>query len=230
MNVRMMQICIWSGLVGMMTFGIALWPLAHWIPLLDPMYTAEEIAANYQSNIIGIRLAAIVMMFSAALNAAFFGSMYVFIKRIEGEGPLAIIQVMSSAVFISFFYLPAILFGITAFRPERAVELTLIFNDFAWIIFVISTPPGIMQGLATGLAILTDKRPQPLLPRWAGYFSLWMAVLYVPAPLALMFKTGPFAWNGILAFWVPAGIAFIWGIAMIVAMLPAIKRLADEAG
>lgn len=226
MNERNLKICIWAMPVAATFFVIGLWPLAHFLPLLDPMYTAEKIASIYQSNTIGIRLGGIAMMFSASLNVAFFGAIFVFMKRIEGEaGPLAITQVMSGTIFASFFYLPAMLFCITAFRPERAAELTLIFNDFAWIIFVFSTPPAIVQGLAVGLAVLGDKNPQPVLPRWAGYFSLWMAVLYLPAPLAAMFKTGPFAWNGIIAFWIPVIIAGIWALAMIVAMLGSLKRV-----
>lgn len=230
MNERSLQICIWSGPVSVTLFGLGLWPLAHFIPLLDPLYTAQEIATIYQSNTIGIRLGGIMIMFGASLNAAFFAAIFVFLRRIEGEtGPYAIAQAMSGAVLIAFIFLPAMLFTVTAFRPDRAPELTLLMNDFAWIALVIPTPPGIVQGLAIGFAILGDKNPQPLLPRWAGYFSLWMAVLTIPAPLAVMFKTGPFAWNGILAFWVPAGIAGIWLVAMTIAMLKSANRAASSA-
>lgn len=230
MNERNLKLCILSIVAGSVLFGVGLWPLAHFLPLLDPLYSAEKIASIYQSNVIGIRLGAIAMMFSASLNVSFFGAIFVYIKRIEGEtGPLAITQAMSGTVFASFFYLPAMLFAITAFRPERAAELTLIFNDFAWIIFVFSTPPAIVQGLAVGLAVLGDKSPQPLLPRWVGYLSLWMAVLYMPAPLAAMFKDGPFAWNGIIAFWIPIFIAGIWAFGMAIAMYKSVKRAADSA-
>jgi len=230
MSARSLKICIWSGPLAGLLFVIGLWPLAHFIPLIDPLYSAEEIAAIYQSNTIGIRLGGIAIMFSASCNAAFFGAIYAFVKRIEGSsGPYAITQALSGAILVVFIFLPAMLFTVTAFRPDRPVELTLLMNDFAWLALVIPTPPGIIQALAVGFAILGDKSAQPLLPRWAGYMSLWVAVLTIPAPLAVMFKTGPFAWNGFLAFWMPAGIAGIWLVVMTVAMLRSAGRAATGA-
>lgn len=230
MNERSLKVCIWSGPLAGLLFVIGLWPLAHFIPLIDPLYSAEEIAAIYQSNTIGIRLGGIAIMFSASFNAAFFGAIYTFIRRIEGgNGPYAITQALAGTVLVVFIFLPAMLFTVTAFRPERPAELTLLMNDFAWLALIIPTPPGIVQALAVGFAILADKSPQPLLPRWAGYMSLWVAVLTMPAPLAVMFKTGPFAWNGILAFWVPAGIAGIWLVVMLIAMLRSAGRAASAA-
>jgi len=227
MSARSLKTCIWAGPISGALFGLGIWPLAHFIPLLDPLYSAEKIASIYQSNLIGIRLGGIVLMFGAALNAAFFGAIYAFVKRIEGEnGPYAITQAISGGVLIAFIFLPAMLFTVTAFRPDRPVELTLLMNDFAWLALVIPTPPGVVQGLAVGFAILGDKRPQPFLPRWTCYMSLWMAVLTLPAPLAVMFKSGPFAWNGFLAFWLPAGIAGVWLVAMTVAMLKSADRVA----
>jgi len=228
MNEGSLKVCIWSGPVAGFLFVLGLWPLAQFIPLPDPLYSAEEIAAIYQSNTIGIRLGGIAIMFSAAFNAAFFGAIYMFIKRIEGgNGPYAITQTLSGAILVVFIFLPAMLFTVTAFRPDRPAELTLLMNDFAWLALIIPTPPGIVQALAVGFAILGDKSPQPLLPRWAGYMSLWVAVLTAPAPLAVMFKTGPFAWDGLLAFWVPAGIAGIWLVVMLVAMLRSAGRAAS---
>jgi hypothetical protein len=227
MTERSLKICIWSGLVAGLFFVIGLWPLAQFIPLVDPQYSADQVAGIYRSNTIGIRLGGIAIMFSASFNAAFFGAIYTFVRRIEGgNGPYAITQAMSGAILAVFIFLPAMLFTVTAFRPERPVELTLLMNDFAWLALIIPTPPGIVQALAVGFAILGDKSAQPLLPRWAGYMSLWVAVLTMPAPLAVMFKSGPFAWNGFLAFWMPAGIAGIWLMVMLVAMLRAVKRAA----
>lgn len=227
MNLRSQQICIWTGPIGMVLFGIGLWPLAHFIPLPDPMASAETIAGFYQSHTIGIRLGGLVIMFGVSLNVAFFGEMFVFVKRMEGDtGPYAMTQALCAALVIAFVFLPALLFTVTAFRPDRAVELTRLLNDFAWILLVIPTPPAVVQSLAIGFAILDDKSPQPALPRWTGYFSVWIAVLLIPGAFAMMFKTGPFAWNGILAFWVPAASAGLWVFVMAFQMLKSLKRAA----
>ncbi|MGG2007397.1 hypothetical protein [Novosphingobium resinovorum] len=54
--------------------------------------------------------------------------------------------------------------------------------------------------------------------------NLWTGLLLLPGFAVGLFKTGPFAWNGVLAFWVPAVVFGIWFNLMIVAMLAAIKR------
>ena len=40
-----------------------------------------------------------------------------------------------------------------------------------------------------------------MLPRWLGWFNLWAQIIYLPGILIPYFKSGPLAWNGLLAFW-----------------------------
>jgi hypothetical protein len=49
-------------------------------------------------------------------------------------------------------------------------------------------------------------------------------VLLLPGFAVGLFKVGPFAWNGVIAFWVPAVVFGIWFNLMIFAMLKAIKQ------
>jgi hypothetical protein len=65
-----------------------------------------------------------------------------------------------------------------------------------------------------GLDILNDKRPTPMFPRWTAWFSFWAAILFVPAGAVLIFKTGPFAWNGLIAFYIPVITFFAWLMLM----------------
>ncbi|WP_445187309.1 hypothetical protein ACTXG6_09070 [Pseudonocardia sp. Cha107L01] len=51
-------------------------------------------------------------------------------------------------------------------------------------------------------------------PRWTAYFNVWAAVLFLPGGLAYFFRTGPFAWNGVFAFWVAASTFFLWLLVM----------------
>jgi hypothetical protein len=67
------------------------------------------------------------------------------------------------------------------------------------------------------------------MPRWTGYATLWVGVLFVPACLVAVFKAGPFAWNGVLAFWVPAGITGLWAYGMLFPILRSIANQADLA-
>lgn len=225
MSIRSQQICTLSGPVGFALFPLGIWPLAHFLPPLSPASSAAEIAAIYSDNTIGIRLGAILVMFAASLFAPFFAMVSVLMKRMEGPAtPYALTQIITATIVVTCFFIGPMLFTVTAFRPERAPELTLLMNDFAWIMLVTPGAPAFVQTLAIGFAILGDRNAVPILPRWSGYFSLWVAVLFLPAALAVMFKTGPFAWNGILAFWIPAALVGLWSNIMAFLMIKALKR------
>ena len=78
--------------------------------------------------------------------------------------------------------------------------------------------------IPAGAAILLDNRSEPLYPRWAAYFSFWCGILFLPGALASFFLSGPFAWNGILAFWLPLVVFFGWYIVMFFVLLKVIKE------
>jgi hypothetical protein len=75
-----------------------------------------------------------------------------------------------------------------------------------------------VQGMAITIAILSDKSEKPVLPRWLGWFNLWAQIIYLPGILIPYFKSGPLAWNGLLAFWIPVVVFTIW-LFLISAML-----------
>jgi hypothetical protein len=214
---------IWSGPVAFLIFGIGLIGFAHFLPPPAPSLSSQEIAEVYANNTLGIRLGGILIMLAAALFAPFFASITVFMTRMEGRWPIyAWTQAMTATIVVLCFFIGAMLFTITAFRPERPDDLTQIMNDFAWLLFVAPAPPAVIQTFAIGFAIIGDR--SRILPRWTAFFSFWVAVLFVPGAMAILFKTGPFAWNGVLAFWVPAVLVGLWSNVIALQMLGAIKK------
>jgi hypothetical protein len=47
--------------------------------------------------------------------------------------------------------------------------------------------------------------------------------VFVPAALIPFFKTGPFAWNGVLSFWLPVGLFVVWLFVMVLAVTQSIR-------
>lgn len=220
---RWLKLCIWAGPVGFGFFGLGLALFTPFFPPPSPMLEAGDIASVYRDNALGIRLGSILMMFGASLFGPFFAAVSAFMRRMErgDENPLALTQAINATVVVAFFFLGGLLIAITAYRPDRAPELTLLMNDLSWIIFILSAPPAVFQNLAIGFAILSD--PDRLLKRWMGYLTLWTAVIFVPVILGVLFKSGPFAWNGLFSFWIGAGIVGVWANLLAFQMLGAIK-------
>lgn len=206
-------LCAHSGLAFAGLLGTGAFLVAGWLPPVDPTLGAGDLAALFENDRSRIRIGTSIL----ALGSIFWWSFAVAIgmqmKRIEGEShPLSMLQMLTSTGTALVVMMAAYLWLAIAFRPEVPAATAQLLNDYAWLMFVGAYPPIVLQNIAVTAAILgrhqqPERRPYP---RWAGFFSLWCAILYLPGVLIPFFKTGPFAWNGLLAFWMVASVLFLW--------------------
>ena len=218
------KICAFSGLVVIVLFGLAFWPTSMFHPPPAPTLTPQEVAALYQQNTTGIRLGMLLMSLSGAFMGPFVAVISIQLKRIEGSTPiLAYTQATTGTIGALFFIIPALIFSAAAYHPERAPELTALLHELGWFFLVMPVAPAFLQNTAIGFAILSDKRATPIFPRWLGYFNFWVALLFAAGGLIGFFKTGPFAWNGLLAFWVAALVFAAWFFVMTAMLIRAIR-------
>lgn len=130
---------------------------------------------------------------------------------------------MAAILVASLFWL------VLAYRPGTTPpEVIQLINDFCWFCFVGAYPPIVLQLIAIGICILLDKSSQPVYPRWLGFANFWIAFGFMPGALVPFFKAGPFAWNGVLAFWLVAVLFFAWILLMWWYTLKAIRQPADS--
>lgn len=115
--------------------------------------------------------------------------------------------------------LNSLLWGLASFRTERAPDTVLALHDLAWILFTMPAGPLGFQLLSVGIVALGDNSPRPIFPRWFGFLSIWGCLLTMTGYLVIFFKSGPFAWNGLLSFWMPAVVIGIWSTCLIILML-----------
>lgn len=230
MNKTSQTLCAWCGFLCPIVMFTGLWPLANFFPPPSPGDSAEVIVNLYTEHLTGIRAGMIFFMVSAALYGAFSAAIAAQMRRMEcRETPvLTYTQLAAGIASIWLFLLPGLIFSVAAFRPERSPDVTQALNDIGWFTFVMPFTLGFMQNLALGFAILGDKRPEPVMPRWVGYFNLWIALLFIPACLLTFFKSGPFAWDGLLAFWIPAGVFGGWFFLIALMVLRGIRQQAAE--
>ena len=130
----------------------------------------------------------------------------------------------AGANFVVATLIPLV-WALGAFRPQEiSPEITRAINDLGFFLFTFAWTPGGAWFAILAITIFSDKAAQPLYPRWLGYFSLWCALLEVPAGLVIFFKSGPFSYNGLIALYIPLGIFFVWMLGVTTQMLKAQAR------
>jgi hypothetical protein len=220
------RICAYSGVICVLLF-FGGFVAAGFLPPLSPSMSAAQVAAHYQAHTAGIRFGAGLIFLSSMFYVWFTAVIAGQTRRIPGVHPTVINAVLAGGAFACLtFLVPALMFVVTAFRPDRSPDATLLLNDMSWIILVMPWAPFMAQYFAFAFAILSDPRPQPLFPRWLAYFNIWAELMFTPAIVLPFFKTGPFAWNGLFVFWIPA---VVFGTVFIVDTIFLLKAINSEA-
>ncbi len=190
--------------------------MMDYLPPLGPSADAEAVAAMYEENRTGIRLGATIIMQFAFLILFWVAAISVQLHRIGGVQSriFTYAQLLFGLAVQIVFLVASLAWTVAAFRPERDAELIMLMNDIGWLCLVMPVLQATFMALMIGLAILSDPRATPLFPRWAAYLNFWVGLVAAPGALATFFKTGPFAWNGLLTFWLPLVALLIWFVAM----------------
>ncbi len=225
MNLTANKVCAWSGVAFVVMLLLGFWVIAGFIPPHSPQKDAGQIAAIFSADPNRIRIGLILTAFGAALIVPWAAAISVQMRRMEGpQAVLAICQISLAALLVLTFEFPVFFWLTATFRADRSAESVQLLNDLAWLPFVGLTAMTVLQAAVIGIAILGDVAPTPVFPRWAGYLNLWCALLFVPGAFNVFFKSGPLAWNGLIAFYLPVVVFCIWFIVNTFLVLKAIGQ------
>lgn len=234
MSIKDQRICLWMVPFFGLLFVFAFWNFQGFFPPLSPALSAEEVAAFYQNNLAQIRSSMILCNIIGVSLIPFFTVIVVQMMRMQN----------ASKVF-AYSYLVAVVNGGTlfaladlawlnaAYRPERDPQLTMLLNDLAWFAFI--TPVGfvMVQNFCLAMAVYLDKSVKPVFPKWVGHFNIVVALMIAPSAFALMYKTGPLAWDGAISFWLRMAALGVYVVVMFLVVLSALRRqeaeLVDDA-
>jgi len=204
MSVRNQVACAWVSIacVGVLFVGFFL--VTGYVPPPKANASADTIAAFYRDHADRLRLGLLLTFLAWAGWGALVAVMTTQLARIEGSRPvLAMLQLAAGTAGWVCLLIPTMLLAVATYRPERSPETTQTLHDIGWITAFMAITPFIVQAVTIGAAILQDTSARPVFPRWLGYLNFWAALLFAPGGLLLFFKTGPFAYHGLLVFWVP---------------------------
>jgi hypothetical protein len=195
------------------------------IPPMSPRASAAEVADFYSENLARVRSGMILFnWFCVALIPV----LMLIVERMRGMAhrtPVLRYCVIGVAGAAPIAFLTSTVFWlIAAFRPDRSPDLTLLCNDLAWITFTCGVPFLIALCAFLALAIAYDDQEEPVFPRWVARFNVVTAIVLVPAGFAGLTTSGPFAWDGLVSFWVRNVAIALWIVVMAVALRLAMAR------
>lgn len=229
MNARTQRLCIWSGPAFMVLFFLGFGVIARYIPPPDPADTAAEVAQRYREDANAIRTGMVLSMYALVFYVPWVATLSVHMRRIEGtHTPLSYSQLGLGAVLPVAFFPSLYYFQVAAFRPDRPDTDIQQLNDMGWLPFTGIIYTIMLQNIVIAVAVLSDKRAEPVFPRWYAYFSLWCALLYCPASLDVFFTGGPLAWNGLFSWWLSLIAFFAWLVVTTVLLFRAVKHQERE--
>jgi len=201
---------------------------------MSPALSADEVAAFYRdpANLPRIRYSMILFNWFAVGLIPILALIALQIRRMAHRTPIFSYAILACAAGGPTIFLMANLFWLlAAFRPTRDPQLTLMFNDLAWVTFSTQVGFLIAQSVILALAIYLDRQARPVFRAWVAHFNLVVAALLVPAAFAGAAMTGPIAWDGLLTFWVRNAAIALWIVVMAVVLAQTIarQRVEDEA-
>lgn len=196
---------------------------------MSPTMPAEEVATFYRDDTSRIRYSMILFNWFGVGLIPIVMLLATQIRRMAHRTPILSYSLIACAGGPPSLFLIANMFWLlAAFRPERAPELTQLFNDLAWVTFTILVPYLIAQSVLLALAVYWDRQAQPVFRPWVAHFNLLIAVALTPAAFTALAFTGPVAWDGLLSFWVKNIAIAIWIIVMGIVLGQTIRRQRAE--
>lgn len=221
---RMLHVATWSVVAycGLGLVGFAV--LAGFWPPPAEYLGAVDIAAYFREHETTIRIGMVMMAMGAPFYFVWSAALSKIIGRIEGPmGVLSTVELLGGLLTAIVTLVPPTIWLTAALRADtRTDESIQLFYDFGWIFFDLTFICSVLQSVALGLAILRDRRPTPLFPRWVAWLAFLVAATYFPLAFVPFFRDGLFAWHGLISFWA----VFVMFFVLIAVVTPyALKAL-----
>lgn len=182
-------------------FGVVFFVLTRTQPPPKPGWDTPRIAQWFDDNHHGLLIGFAVMFLVTGMTTA--------------QNALIAYSMRRMSVHRGFVYSYLVLYGLSAvpgmlllcialttaaMRPDRDPELLGWLYDFAFLSYEGTMGVFLVGSLVWMTAILIDKNG--VFPKWFGYLNLCNALTEVVVSPAWIFKTGVFAWNGLIAWWI----------------------------
>lgn len=231
-NANSQRLFAWSGVVANIFWVFGFFSITNWLAPHGPSWTPEETWEFWNGlNRTLVDWGLLLYGFGGVLYMTWTAGIAVQIKRIEGEfSPMTYALIGLGACFVWVFLLAWVLWEVIAYRADMMdPSLMMILDNLAWITNLSPVNIVLVQGLVIAIPILTDKRPEPIFPKWFGWFTIASVVSFLPGSFGGFFYEGPIAFDGLLSYWIPLSTYLIWMTVTTIMLLKTINKQEAEA-
>ena len=215
----------WCGPAFLLTFIFFWGVMGQNLPNPSPSLTADELVTRYLTHLNDIRFGFIVAMIVVVLYLPWTSLLSAQMARIEGRFPvLSFLQLLGGGLTVMVVSFSAFFWATAAFRPERDPELIQLLTDLGWLCIDLQYACTTLQMVAAALVGLADKSKTPLFPRWVCFLTIFCGLSFLPASLTGVLKTGPFAWDGLLSYYIPYFCWLCWYTVASIYMILEVRR------
>lgn len=215
-NPTILRLFLWSGVIVIVALIAAQGLMMGFVPGPSPALSAEEIKQIFIERKGMIQVGTVLQIIFWSFYATWAIPIIIFIRRMERGMPVltyaSLVNVGGGWVF---FILIPMTWAVIAFRAETLDPAIIqIMNDWVWFDWLFTWPSFSIWMFIIAAAILMDRSGEGLYPRWAGWLNIWCGFLIFPAGLIVFFKSGPFAYDGLISFWFAVFVFFGWMASM----------------
>ncbi|MEV4241483.1 MULTISPECIES: hypothetical protein [Nocardia] len=207
-------VCWWTLPVFYNLFGLVFVVLTRVMPPPRPDVTTDQMVDFFDDHATTIKIGFVILMVVMGFAGIANGLIALQIKRMSVSPVFAYAYIGALAVgAVPGCLMPAFFFLTATFRTDRDPQIIALLYDLGFLSFVGSLGCFATQCMVLAIAIFLDKND--VFPKWFAYISIWMIVTEILAAPVFVFKSGPFAWNGSISFWVGTAIFAGWQVCMI---------------
>jgi len=226
---KQVRLCALSGALFVFLFAFGWGFLGRNIPPYLPSMPAEELAAIYRDNASTLRIGFALGAFGTTFLVTWAIGLFRVMVKMERGGQLLSYAQLIGGTLTAFVPMFACFFWLTAaFRPEQDPAIIRMLFDLGWLTIDLGFGVTLVQYVAFGIVAMRDKREKPLFPKWLAWLGIWIALEFFVELIMPYFRSGPFSWSGLIAYWIPFFLPFIWIVAVTVYMYLAANRLNEE--
>lgn len=182
-------------------FGVCFFGLTRTQPPPPAWWDAARVVQWFDRMHAGLLMGFAIIFLIGAFSVASTALIAYSMRRMSVSPAFAYAYlILYSLAAVPGMLLTCISLVVGALRPDRDPRLISLLYDFGFLSFSGTMGVFLVGSVVWAVAILLDRNR--VLPKWFGYLNVCNALTEVVVATCWILKSGPFAWNGVISFYI----------------------------